>query len=300
LLGTVRAAEFGHKHVEAYVRQRRQKKASDTSINRELEHLRAAFRLAVEQEVLPKAPKIRMLDEENVRTGFLEHWEYEALRSKLPPYIVPLFVTGYHVGCRLGELLKLRWEQVDFNASQIWLDKKQTKGKVARVLPIYGDMVAVLEMAKNDQDAKWPECKYLFHREGKKIVDFRKAWAKACLAAGVPWLRFHDLRRSAVRNMGRAGIPRTTIRRIIGHETDAMFDRYRIVDQRDIHEAGKKAEQYLRDQDQRRPNASEGARKGHSAVTKNVTNPEKTTGELRGTEGNCNQFCDQTEGNGGE
>jgi hypothetical protein len=66
--------------------------------------------------------------------------------------------------------------------------------------------------------------------------------------AEVKGLHFHDLRRSAVRNMDRAGIQRATIRRIIGHETDAMFDRYRIVDQKDIREAGEKAEEYLKQQ----------------------------------------------------
>lgn len=100
----------------------------------------------------------------------------------------------------------------------------------------------------------YPECDLVFHREGAAIVDFRKAWAAACTKAEVKWLRFHDLRRSAVRNMDRAGIPRATIRRIIGHETDAMFDRYRIVDQRDVDEAGAKAEQYLNDQPKSRPN----------------------------------------------
>ncbi|MBL8238486.1 MAG: tyrosine-type recombinase/integrase [Bryobacterales bacterium] len=100
----------------------------------------------------------------------------------------------------------------------------------------------------------YSECDLVFHREGAAIVDFRKAWAAACTKAEVKWLRFHDLRRSAVRNMDRAGIPRATIRRIIGHETDAMFDRYRIVDQRDVDEAGAKAEQYLNDQPKSRPN----------------------------------------------
>jgi len=210
-----------------------------------LEHP-TAFRLAVDSELLPKAPKIRMLEEDNVRNGFIEQSDYERLRAKLPEYLVPLLVVGYHLGCRLGELLKLRWEQVDFNASQIWLEKRQTKAKVARILPIYGDMRLVLLASLAERDSRFPSCSLVFHRNGNRIVDFRKAWTRACVAAGLPWLRFHDLRRSAVRNMDRAGVPRATIRRIIGHETDAMFDRYRIVDQRDIHEAGRIAEKYLR------------------------------------------------------
>jgi integrase len=248
MLGPIRAQEFGRQHVDAYVRQRRQQKASDAAINRELEHVRAAFKLAVDNEELQRAPKIRMLVEDNVRTGFLEHSGYVALRHALPSYLAPLFVVGYHVGCRLGELLKLRWDQLDFAAAQIWLERGQTKGRVARVLPIYGDMQEVLVEALRIRDAEFPDCKLVFNRMGGKIVDFRKAWAKACAMAEVTGLHFHDLRRSAVRNMDRAGIPRATIRKIIGHETDAMFDRYRIVDQNDVREAGEKAERYLTQQ----------------------------------------------------
>jgi integrase len=248
LLGPIKAQDFSNRQVDAYVRQRRKQSASDAAINRELEHVRAAFKFAVENEELNKAPKIRMLAEENVRTGFLEHFEYLAMKEALPNYLVPLFVVGYHVGCRLGELLKLCWDQVDFEASQIWLQRQQTKAKVPRVLPIYGDMREVLAKAFAERNEKHPECRWIFHRDGEKIVDFRKAWARACSMEGLKWLRFHDLRRSAVRNMDRAGIPRTTIRRIIGHETDAMFDRYRIVDQKDIREAGEKAEEYLKQQ----------------------------------------------------
>jgi hypothetical protein len=156
---------------------------------------------------------------------------------------------------------------VDFNASQIWLEKRQTKGKVARVLPVYGEMRTILVSALAERDLKVPDCKLIFHRDGKRIVDFRKAWAKATVAAGVPWLHFHDLRRSAVRNMDRAGVPRATIRRIIGHETDAMFDRYRIVDQRDVDEAGKKAEQYLIDQNKSEGDAEEGSPADATQVT---------------------------------
>ena len=253
LLGPIRAQEFGNRHVAAYVQQRRQQDASDAAINRELEHIRAAFKFAVDNEELSKAPKIRMLAENNVRTGFLEHSEYVALRRALPAYLVALFVVGYHIGSRLGELLKLRWDQVDFEASQIWLERGQTKGKVARVLPIYGEMREVLVRAFKERNEKYQECNLIFSREGEKIVDFRKSWAKACALAEVKGLHFHDLRRSAVRNMDRAGIPRATIRRIIGHETDAMFDRYRIVDQKDIREAGEKAEQYLKQQPTTKP-----------------------------------------------
>ena len=94
LLGAVRAQELSFRHVHAYIQQRRKQRASDTTINRELEHLRTAFRLAVDTELLAKAPKICMLNEDNVRSGFLEHGDYVDLRNALPEYLKPLLGLG--------------------------------------------------------------------------------------------------------------------------------------------------------------------------------------------------------------
>lgn len=68
-----------------------------------------------------------------------------------------------------------------------------------------------------------------FHHNGKPIVDVRKAWHSACKKAGVPNLLWHDLRRSAVKNMDEAGISRDVARSITGHKTDSIYSRYNIV-----------------------------------------------------------------------
>src|SRR5579863_10754466 len=110
------------------------------------------------------------------------------------------------LGNRLGELRKLRWEQVDFKNGQILVTPRTAKNKKTRVLPIYGEMREWLLMQKDVQDAKFSGCPYVFHHDGQPIVEFRKAWASACTRAKVPGLLFHDLRRSAIRNMRLAGI----------------------------------------------------------------------------------------------
>ena len=154
-------------------------------------------------------------------------------------------MVGYHLGTRLGELRKLKWEQVDITQSRIVLNPKQTKNRQGRTLPIYGEMREWLTMQREIRDAHYPECDFVFHEQGNPIGDFRKAWRSACKRANLEGLLFHDLRRSAVRNMVRAGITEKVAMQISGHKTRSIFDRYNIVNERDITEAAAKLEQRL-------------------------------------------------------
>lgn len=98
-----------------------------------------------------------MTPESNVRTGFLDYEGYVALRTELPWYIRPLFVTAYHIGGRLGELTSVQWSQIDLNAAQIRLHGSDTKNEEARTLPVYGDMREWLVQAKAIHDERFPK-----------------------------------------------------------------------------------------------------------------------------------------------
>jgi integrase len=176
-----------------------------------------------------------MTQENNVRTGFLEDERYAALLRELPEELKPLFAVAYATGVRKGELCAIRWDQVDFTEGFITLEGQATKNGAARALPILeGDMRRLLVEAKRDRDANHPACVWVFNRGGEPIRDFRASWEAACKRAGVPELNFHDLRRTAVRNMRRAGVPQVVRMRISGHKTDSMERRYNIVDADDL------------------------------------------------------------------
>jgi integrase len=121
--GHLRAADFTTHIVKQYRAERLEAGAQPATVNRELEIIKRSFRLGAECDP-PKVVRVvhvPMLQEDNIRTGFLDDAAYIRLRQELPDYLLALFVVGYHVGHRLGELVRLKWPQVDFEHGQIAL-----------------------------------------------------------------------------------------------------------------------------------------------------------------------------------
>jgi integrase len=230
--------------INRFVEQKQNADYANATINRWLEALRRSFALGAVSTppLVHSAPKIDMLVEDNVREGFLEHAQYLALRNELPDHQRLILVIGYHLGMRRGEILNLRWDQVDWHENLIRLERKQTKGKQARVAPLYGELRAWLDMAASTKEEN---CPFIITWRGEQIGEMKTAWNKARVRAKVPQLLVHDLRRTAVRNMIRAGIPEKQAMRISGHKSRSMFDRYDITDERDIQIAGQKLARYL-------------------------------------------------------
>lgn len=261
--GKLRAQRLSTDQMDAYREKRKAEGRTDATVNRELSILRTAFHNA-RKRTPPKVnvvPYFPMIVETTVRKGFLTDEQYDALLSALPSELRGLFVTGYVTGMRRGEITAIQWPQVDFEAGQIILEKGETKNDDARSVPILeGDMRDLLLAAKKERDAQWPHSPWVFNRKGEPIKDFRWSWDEACKAAGVPELNFHDLRRTAVRNMRRAGVPQVVRMKISGHKTDSMERRYSIVDAEDLSIAKELLERRMK----------------RAIVTKNVTTEGKS------------------------
>jgi len=247
--GGLRAVDVTTERVRAYIIHRQQEGASNGSVNRELAALKRMFSLASEMTPpkIARVPHIPMLKESNVRKGFFEHEEYLALQRELPEYLKPVLSFGYFTGAREGEILSLRWNQVDLEGHTAHFEPGSTKNDQPRTIPLTGELLEALKIQEAALQSRFPQCDYVFHRKGQPIGNFQRAWKSACKRAGVSGRLFHDLRRSAVRNFVRAGVPERVAMAISGHKTRSVFDRYNIVAERDLHEAATRLEKHLAD-----------------------------------------------------
>ena len=115
------------------------------------------------------------------------------------------YITGWRVQ---SEILPIEWRHVDRKAGEARLEPGTTKNQAGRVFPFTDTLRTLIEALWREHEALKKAgtiCPYVFHRNGKRIKSFRGAWANACTAAGLSRAIPHDLRRSAVRNMERAG-----------------------------------------------------------------------------------------------
>ncbi len=213
---------------------------SPATVNRELAFVRRAFRLAVRARTLAQAPYVPMLRESAPRQGFVEVAELDALCAALPDYLRPLVRFLFLTGWREGEARGLGWSNVDFVTGTVRLEVGTTKNRDGREFP-FAALPALGELLRAQRERVTQLERRLGRvipsvfpgASGDPIVSFRTAWRTACRRAGLRTLP-HDLRRSAVRRLERAGVPRSVAMKLVGHKTESVYRRYAIVASADL------------------------------------------------------------------
>ena len=116
------------------------------------------FRLGFQQtpQLVVRVPHIPQLKEHNIRSGFFEHEDFLALRGVLPDYGQVTASLAYYSGMRMGEICSLQWRQVDWTEGKLYLQAKDTKTNMPRVLYLTEDLYRVLRTWKMRCDLKWP------------------------------------------------------------------------------------------------------------------------------------------------
>jgi len=243
-LGRLTVAGINYGSASKHVSARLAEKAAHATVRMEIAILGRMLTLAVRSGCLAVRPPLPLVEVRNTRTGFYEPEQVEKVLAALPENLRPMIEFFYLTGWRRAEVLGLRWPQVDFAAGVVRLEPGTTKNLEGRTFPfgahprLAGILMAQYEVTQALQREKGSVVPWVFHREGKKIVDFRDVWMRACEEAGVPGRFVHDFRRTAVRNLvTKAGVSENLAMRLTGHKTRSVFDRYHIVAEADLHEA---------------------------------------------------------------
>ncbi len=240
--GSHRALALTPETVANYIRDRLAQGDAKASVNRTTQVLAQGFKLAD----LP-APKMLRLDErDNVRRGFFTEPEIRDVLANLDADLADFVAFAWCTGMRKNEIASLRW--ADLVDDVITLRSENAKNGCGRTVPLAGELAEILERRKQRRTVRIGEtvmfADLIFHRAGRAIREFRKSWRTATRLANCPGRLFHDLRRSAVRDLIRSGVPQAVAQTLSGHRTSAVFARYNISTETERREALQRVQEY--------------------------------------------------------
>jgi integrase len=247
--GSKVAARLTSEDVEKYIAAERAQGKRNATINRVTEIVRRAYHLAK-----LTAPEVRHLSEKNnTREGFFSRAEFDRVYSHLPADLADFSLFCLLTAWRKGEAASLTWNDVEDGV--IRLRGANSKNGESRCVAIAGELAALLERRRTAKSIKTESgatfSSFVFHRDGRPIAQFRKAWATATRKAGCAGRLFHDLRRSGIRDMIRSGVPQSVAMKISGHKTASMFRRYDIASEDDLRTAIECVHRYHQSQAQK-------------------------------------------------
>ena len=211
--------------IEGYISERLSTGIKKCSVNRELSCLRKIFNVAIDWGYANDNPvrKVKFFPENcNLRERVLTEEEEKQLFEAATPHLKPILAVALYTGMRRGEVLKLRWQHVDFEEREIIV--VESKSGKARTLPINSFLFHLLYGLRL-QDGK-SEFVFVNHETGKPFVDIKRAFNGACKRAEIKDLRFHDIRHSFASRLARNGVDLNTVKELMGHASITTTQRY--------------------------------------------------------------------------
>ena len=224
--GLLPLRRFNTMMIEQFQTEEIQNKKKPATINRYIATLSHMFTKAVEwdmveEETLKRIRKAKLLPENNRRLRYLSKDESQKLVKACEIHLKPIVITALNTGMRRGEILSLKWDQVDLKNGFILLDV--TKNGERREVPINATVKDALHGLIRRLDIP-----YVFYdpRSGKPFLDVKRSFHSACKKAKINNFHFHDLRHTFASHLVMAGVDLTTVKELLGHKTLTMTLRY--------------------------------------------------------------------------
>jgi excisionase family DNA binding protein len=211
--------------IEKYRAKRLKDGVSRSTVNRETTIMKRMFNLAIDWRLTESNPylKVRLFSEKGTeKERILSREEEERLLEKCPVHLSPVIVSALNTGMRRGEILNLKWKQIDFKKREIRVEN--TKSGDARILPVNAFLFSLLESMKSQNGAS--EFVFPNPRTGQPYTELKKSFKAACRDAGIKDLRFHDLRHTFATRLVHAGVDLITVRDLLGHFSIRVTQRY--------------------------------------------------------------------------
>ena len=240
-----RAADIDLTKINKHIDRRIEEQAAIATINGELRYLRRMLRLSFKLGKLAAVPVIELLPNENKRDDYVEAADFARLLTKFHDVDVrDLVEFQYASGWRVGSIMRLEKKDIDWQHETVKLRDAISKNKQASLLSFkkFPAMRAILLRRKEKLRLN---CPFVFHRNGRRIKDFREEWRRATTEAKLAGLTDHALCRSCAVNLSRAGVPETVASKYMNRKTLSIYKLYRIVDTVDTELAGEAYQRYL-------------------------------------------------------
>ena len=220
------AGKYLHEITPLLVEQfkiQRSKEVSPATTNRALSCLRSMFNRAIawgKFKGVNPVKGVRFFKENNTRIRYLEKEEIIKLLKCCRGHLKPIVILALNTGMRKGEILNLKWRDIDFKRGIIYLLK--TKNNERREIPMNETVKTALIRVRKHPDSPYVFC----GKDGKPFSDIRTSFSNALKKVGIKDFRFHDLRHTFASHLVMSGVDLNTVRELLGHKSIEMTLRY--------------------------------------------------------------------------